>query len=375
MQKIAYVTLALAAGLLGGCGSSSGAPPCTGSACNATGGTTGGTGGSGGPTTGSPGGPPALTVVGNKLQDPSGKTVVLRGASLIDLGSVYTYQSSVADRIDQVIAAGVQGNVVRLPIYPKINYNGSSPYCSPLPYPVGTGPASSCTPHTPADAATYDNMVLKPAVDYATSKGLYVIIDFHQIDNATTGTSAADANTFWADVAPKFASYPNVIYEAFNEPMDLNNQSWSALKPVAQQWINTIRAGAPNNIIIVPSSSYCQHPGDAASDPPSGSNLMFTAHIYPQNWNGAFMQQLSTAIAKAPVFITEWGYTVGSGNRVDYTSSASWGTSFQSVVDGDGASWTAWVADNAWTPSLFKDADLTQLTDFGSLVKSWLAAH
>ena len=45
------------------------------------------------------------------------------------------------------------------------------------------------------------------------------------------------------------------------------------------------------------------------------------------------------------------------------------------MVDGDGASWTAWVADNAWTPAMFTDAAITQLSTFGAQVKSWLAAH
>jgi len=57
------------------------------------------------------------------------------------------------------------------------------------------------------------------------SKNLYVIIDYHQIDNATTGTSAADATTFWTDIAPQFANYANVIYEPFNEPID-GSASW-----------------------------------------------------------------------------------------------------------------------------------------------------
>ena len=116
---------------------------------------------------------------------------------------------------------------MRLPVYPKIDYNGGYPACSPLPYPVGSGPAATCTPTTPMSAADYDSKVLKPAVDYATSKGLYVIIDHHQIDNATTGTSAADATTFWTDVAPQFASYSNVFYEPFNEPID-GSAGWSA---------------------------------------------------------------------------------------------------------------------------------------------------
>jgi len=120
-------------------------------------------------------------------------------------------------------------------------------------------------------------MLLKPAVDYATSKGLYVIVDFHQIDSIK-GTSAADANTFWAAVAPVFASYSNVLYEPFNEPTDYSS-SWATLKPIVQSMIDTIRAVAPNNVIIVPSQTWDQHPGDAANDPPTGTNLMYTAHI------------------------------------------------------------------------------------------------
>lgn len=60
------------------------------------------------------GGLPALTVVGNKLQDPSGKTIVLRGAALIDIGALYTYgghsAAGITARIDKVVAAGVQGH-------------------------------------------------------------------------------------------------------------------------------------------------------------------------------------------------------------------------------------------------------------------------
>ncbi|HXJ22471.1 MAG TPA: glycoside hydrolase family 5 protein [Polyangia bacterium] len=339
---------------------------------------TGGTSGSSG-ATGGTSGPPALTVNGNKLQDPTGKTIVLRGASLIDIGSLYAgannSASGITARIDKVIAAGVQGDVVRLPVYPKIDYNGGYPYCSAVPYPVGTGPSASCTVTAPLSASDYDSKVLKPAVDYATSKGLYVIIDHHQIDNATSGTSAADATTFWTDVAPQYAGYSNVLYEPFNEPID-GSANWATLKPVVQGWINLIRAAAPNNIIIVPSTSYDQHPGDAASNPPTGTNLMYTAHVYPGNWNSTFMSQLATATSKVPVFISEWGYTVvTSGTSVDDTTSATWGSDFQTVVDGDGASWTAWVTDNGWTPSMFKDGGLTQLTDFGTLVKNWQAAH
>jgi len=332
-----------------------------------------------GAAAGSSGSLPPLKVSGTKLQDPNGKTIVLRGSSLIDIGALYAYNGNnvkgLTDRMDKLAAAGVQGHVVRFPVYPKIDYNGGYPYCSDLPYPVGSGPTTSCTAKSPISAADYVSKLLKPAVDYATSKNLYVIIDHHQIDDATKGSSAADAKTFWADITPKFASYSNVLYEPFNEPID-SAATWAQLKPVVQGWIDTIRSAGATNVIIVPSGSYCQHPGDAASDPPSDpkSNLMYTAHIYPGNWNAAFKQQVATAVTKAPVFITEWGYILNSGDSVVGTSSATWGTDLQTLVDGNGASWTAWITDNGWTPNMFTDSALTQLTDFGKLAQSWLAA-
>jgi hypothetical protein len=336
-------------------------------------GASGAGGGGGAPATGGTAGSgdlPWLTVSGTHLQDPSGKTIILRGSALIDIGALYWYggqsASGITARMDKIATAGVQGHVVRLPVYPKVDYNtGSSPTCSPCSYPVGTGPAATCNPTSPLSAADYVTKVLKPAVDYAASKHLYAIIDFHQIDNATTGTSAADAKTFWTAVAPQFAGYSNVLFEPFNEPIDYS-VPWSTLKPVVQQLVDTIRAGAPKNLVIVPSNTWDQHPGDAASDPPSGTNLMYTAHIYANNWNSAFQSQVALAVTKAPVFITEWGYADSDGS--------TFGPSLRSTVDADGASWTAWVTDNAWTPSIFADANLTTLTNFGMLVETWLAA-
>jgi hypothetical protein len=388
-------------GAAGSAGSTTGTGGAGGSAGNtSTGANTsvGGQPGTGGNTSvgGSTGGLPPLTVNGTELQA-NGKKVILRGSSLIDLGALYAYignntLAGVTGQMDKIAAAGVQGHVVRIPVYPKIDYNGGYPYCSPVPYPVGTGPSSSCTVTAPMTADDYYTKLLKPTVDYATSKNLYVIIDHHQIDDVTTGTgssatastSAKDANTFWADIAPKFASYSNVLFEVFNEPIDTQQArtiKWAQLKPVVQGWIDTIRKSA-NNVIIVPSISYDQNPGDAASDPPTGGNLMYTAHIYPNNWNATFKTQVATAVSKAPVFVSEWGYIwqgtdsnqalLNTTDPIWGSSTASQSTSFRSTIDSNGASWTAWVTDYAWTPNMFTDSNMTSLTDFGNQVKTWL---
>ena len=76
--------------------------------------------------------------------------------------------------------------------------------------------------------------MLKPAVDYATSKNLYVIIDFHQIDNATTGhLGGRREHLLDRHRAAVRQLHATCFYEPFNEPID-TSVSWAALKPVAQ---------------------------------------------------------------------------------------------------------------------------------------------
>jgi len=342
----------------------------TGGGGGATGGKTGATGGATGGAGGATGGLPALHVEGPLIKDLSGKTIILRGYALIDIGALYQQTNSsagITKRIDAVAAAGLQAHVVRMPVYPQTDFNGNDPYYSGLPYPVGT-PAPAGQKVTVMTGPDYISKVLKPAVDYATSQNLYAIIDLHQIDDTNTAhNSGAAATSFWTDIAPQFKDYSNVIYELYNEPIN-SGMAWATFKTQVQTWIDTVRAAAPDNLIVVPSMSWDQHPGDAASSPPTSTNLVYTAHIYPNNWGASFQQQLATATKLAPVFITEWGYS--SPN-----TSANWGTPFQTIVNGDGANWTAWVADSSWGPSMFSNSALTALTDFGTLVKSWLAAE
>jgi hypothetical protein len=365
------------AGASGG-GGSGGAQ--TGGAAGASGGAgaAGGAGSAGAAGTGAAGaagsgGLPLLHVDGPAVKDPNGKTIVLRGFAVPDLGTLYSNAaqnaSGITSRLDKVLAAGLSAHVVRFPVYPRSCTNaGGQPFYSPAPFPVG--PMAPSGTHLALSQADYVSKVLKPAVDYALQKSLYVIIDYHQIDNSD-GASGTDATTFWSFMAGQFASYSNVLYEPYNEPVDTMT-TWANFKPRVQGWIDTIRASAPNNLIIVPSMSWDQHPGDAAASPPTGSNLMYTAHVYPGNWKAGFMTQVSTAVSIAPVFFSEWGYIQGGADKNLGTADATWGPNFQTVVDGDGASWTAWVADNGWTPNLFSNAGLTTLTAFGTQTSTWL---
>jgi hypothetical protein len=241
-------------------------------------------------------------------------------------------------------------------------------------------------------AADYIAQVLKPAVDYATSKNLYAIVDYHQIDNVTSGTSSADAVTFWTTVAPVFASYPNVVYEAFNEPIDTKSNAgittagaWTpAFVTAAQSWITAIRGGAPDNVIIVGSPSWSQYPDGAMAAALTGGNLAFTAHTYPNNFPGpsnAFQNRVVKAAMSVPVAITEWGYEIGatSTRNTLATPDDTWAQNLQALAESGGESWTAWVADPSWGPPMFTRTagasfnSFSGLNDFGTFVQSWLA--
>jgi len=69
------------------------------------------------------------------------------------------------------------------------------------------------------------------------------------------------------------------------------------------------------------------------------------------------------------------GRTAAGGSQAIGGNSNTNGTNFRTVLDANGASWTAWVTDNSWTPKIFSDKNLTQFTDFGTLTNTWLAAE
>ncbi len=336
---------------------------------------------------------PALHVQGNQIVDASGKPVVLRGVAVPDIGTLFAQGNGIAGitgRIDEIVgAAGLAARAIRLPVYPRTVVNGGSPSYSPVPYPVGATPPGEAGAKMELAASDYVAQVLRPAVDYAASKGLYAIVDFHQIDDVTTGASSADAVTFWTTVAPVFADNPNVIYEAFNEPIDNKanagiaaDGTWtSAFTTAAQSWVTAIRAGAPNTLIIVGSPSWSQYPDGALTAGLTGGNLAFTAHIYPGNWPGTsngFQNRVAKAAMGEPVAITEWGYQIGTARSNLTTPDDTWAQSLQAFVESGGESWTAWVADPSWGPPMFTRAAgqpmnaFNGLNDFGTFVQTWL---
>jgi len=289
---------------------------------------------------------------GRFIKDSTGRTVILRGVAVADLMELDTMRApmNVATLLDLISDAsqGWYARVVRLTVYPP-DY---------LPDPDG-----------------YFANYLQPAVDHATARGLYAIVDWHEIGDA----APADQETrqFWAKAAPAFASYSNVLYEVFNESEDLGDTSWATWKANAQPWVDQIRRDAPDNIILIGAPFWTQDIGDAVTDPFAGSNLAYVGHIYPgispSVWGpgGAFTQ----VAAARPMMITEWGYRDGGTDPTSGTQ-ASFGDPLRAWVEAQRIGWTAWCADTIWDSTMFNADDWSLRVgpgEMGGFTKDWLA--
>jgi endoglucanase len=298
-----------------------------------------------------PRGLPPLHTDGRFFKDSAGKTVILRGVAVADLMELDTMRAplNVARLLDLVSDAsqGWYARVVRLTVYP---------------------------PDWRLDPDGYVATYLKPAVEHATARGLYAIVDWHEIGDA----APADQETrqFWAQAAPAFARYPNVLYEVFNESEDLLDTSWARWKSNAQPWVDQIRHDAPDTIILIGAPFWTQELRGAVDDPFAGDNLAYVGHIYPgidpSVWGpgGAFTQ----VAAVRPMMITEWGYRVAAMAPVT-GDQAGFGDPLKAYIEEQRLGWTAWCADTIWESAMF-DADWNLRVgpgEMGGFTKDWLA--
>lgn len=176
-------------------------------------------------------------------------------------------------------------------------------------------------------------------VDAAIREGIYVIVDWHD-HHAEKHQDAAVR--FFSELAEKYGDKPNVIYEIYNEPLDV---SWSeVIKPYSQAVINAIRKHDPDNLIACGSRQWSQRVDEAASDPIAGANIVYTLHYYASTHKEELRKIARSAIEKGvPVMVTEFGITEASGNGfIDEKEARAW----WDFMDQYKISWCNWsVAD------------------------------
>jgi hypothetical protein len=300
---------------------------------------------------------PWLHVDGNQIKDAGGHNITLRGVSILAPEHNNECTTCNTRSISEMLSwqadasRGWQSRIVRLQVT-----------CAKV-----SDPAQSY-----AD-------IIDPYVQLAIAKGLYIIVDLHFVSNyGTGGIPQVFVMNFWKYIAPRYANTPNVLFEVYNEP--INPDVWATWKAYIQPVIDTIRAIAPNNIILVGGPQWSTRVNNAVANPMTGSNLVYVYHIYP-NQGAATTARLNdkfgTAAQTIPVMITEFGWNDNSSysDAVTHGTTSAWGTPFRTFLDAHPEiSWTGYIFDNYWKPQFFDwNWNLMSGENQGQFMQQWLA--
>nr|UNG40312.1 glycoside hydrolase family 5 subfamily 2 [Necydalis major] len=236
-----------------------------------------------------------LAVKGVDLVDQQGQKVQLKGMSLS--WSIWWPQFFNQDTVDGVHFL-CHSNVIRAPLAVDTNDGGY------LKDPNG------------------QMQLIETVIEAAIKDDMYVIVDWHE-ENAHN--HLAQAKDFFGKISKKYGNYPNIIYETFNEPVDV---SWSSiLKPYHEEVIKTIRANDANNLIILGTAMYSTKVDEAAADPiRDQKNIMYTLHFYAGTHKQWLRDTAQSAIDKGlPIFITEYGTVNADASLpIDLNESRLW---------------------------------------------------
>ncbi|MCD2462925.1 cellulase family glycosylhydrolase [Streptomyces sp. NPDC056374] len=193
-------------------------------------------------------------------------------------------------------------------------------------------------------------------IEQATARGMYVIVDWHMLDPGDPHYNLARAKTFFTEIAQRHGAKTNLLYEIANEP---NGVAWSRIKSYAEQLIPVIRAKDAETPILVGTrawSSFGVSDGadesEVVSNPVNAANIMYTFHFYAFSHRDEYLNTLSRAADKLPVFVTEFGtqnYAGEGGN--DFAMSQR----FLDLMAAKKISWVNWnFSDDERSGAVFK---------------------
>lgn len=187
---------------------------------------------------------------------------------------------------------------------------------------------------------------IEAVINGAIKADIYVIIDWH-----SHNVNLKEAKEFFTEMSQKYARYPNIIYEIFNEP---DYESWWEVKTYAEEVISAIRENDPNNIILVGSPHWDQDVDLPAEDPILGfNNIMYTMHFYAATHGKELRDRTDQALKRGlPIFVSESAGMEASGDGP--LNIKAW-QEYIDWMESKKLSWVTWsVSDKDETCSILK---------------------
>jgi endoglucanase len=166
---------------------------------------------------------------------------------------------------------------------------------------------------------------VKLIVESALRHDIYVIIDWHILEDGNPNLYKQQAKEFFREMARAYGGHPNVIYEICNEPNG-PGVAWQEIKAYASFVIPAIRAIDPDSVIIVGTDSWSKGVDAAANAPLDFPNVMYALHFYAGSHRGELRGAADYALSKGlGVFVSEWGLTDYTGRgRLYFDEAEKW---------------------------------------------------
>lgn len=278
-----------------------------------------------------------LQVNGTKLTDADGNLVQLRGVSTHGLAWYPEYVN------EQAVAYMHQKwgiNVIRLALYTT----GSGGYCV-----------------SEDGSRQYMEDMIDIGVKAAAENDMYVIIDWHILEDGNPNTYIGRAKDFFAKISEKYKDYENVLYEICNEPN--GGTQWSDVKNYAETIIPVIRENDSDAVIIVGTPTWCQDVDQAAADPITDQdNIMYALHFYAGTHKEELRNRADQAMeAGLPIFVSEFGLCDASGNGANDLDEAD---RWMDWMNNHQISCVQWNLSNKDETCALIDSSCTKTTDW-----------
>lgn len=216
---------------------------------------------------------------------------------------------------------------------------------------------------------------VKTVIEACINLGIYVIVDWH--DHNAHGHQEQAVN-FFKEIATLYGDKPNVIYEIYNEPMQV---SWkNDVKPYSETVIKAIREIDPDNLILAGSPTWSQDVDVAAKDPLAFNNIAYSLHFYSASHKQEIRNKAQAALnSGAAIFVSEYGTCESNGSGIiDYQELEKW----YNFINTNKLSTCNWsIADKEETSAALKPGasgkgnwSEDQLTESGKYVKAKIKA-
>ena len=180
-------------------------------------------------------------------------------------------------------------------------------------------------------------------IDEVTERGMYALVDWHMLTPGDPYHNLERAKTFFTEIGRRHNGNTNLLYEIANEP---NGVAWSRIKSYAEELIPVIRAVDPETPVIVGTRAWSSlgvsdgaDESEVVANPVNAANIMYTFHFYAASHGDEYLNALSRAADRIPMFVTEFGTQEYTGDGPDDFGMAQ---RYLDLMAAKQISWTSW---------------------------------